>query len=254
MLKSVKPDLGTTTFINEKPVPDDWGREEKLEEKADGPQKKLGPSYWLNVILLFVVLLTSMHDYARNENLEEAFDAKAHQLVASMDDLAKSTALIAREDEQEIIFLKIVILNSKINKELGWEIAEAVQVQSDKYKRDSDLVLAMIRVESNFDPNAISSVGAEGLMQVMPQWKEQLAIEGDLKDIETNINYGLQILAFYSQMYKDIETALSAYNRGPGMIDYDLRTGQDPNRNGYAERVLTVYEELKKLSPKSSER
>jgi soluble lytic murein transglycosylase-like protein len=90
-------------------------------------------------------------------------------------------------------------------------------------------------------------MGAIGLMQVMPQWEKVLGIQGSLKDPEISIKYGLQVLGFYMEMYKDLEMALTAYNRGPGPVDMALMRGRDP-KNQYAPRVLKVYERLKKLS------
>jgi soluble lytic murein transglycosylase-like protein len=89
-------------------------------------------------------------------------------------------------------------------------------------------------------------MGAVGLMQVMPQWAKILGITEPLTDPETSIRFGLQILGFYKAMYKDLETALTAYNRGPGAVDFALMKGQNPH-NRYAPRVLKTYEELKTL-------
>ena len=57
----------------------------------------------------------------------------------------------------------------------------------------------------------------------------------------------LQVLSFYMEMYKDIEMALTAYNRGPGPVDMALMRGKDP-KNKYAPQVLKVYDRLKSLS------
>jgi soluble lytic murein transglycosylase-like protein len=110
--------------------------------------------------------------------------------------------------------------------------------------------LAIIAEESRFNPNAVSPVGAVGLMQVMPQWEKVLGISGSLKDPEVSIKYGLQVLGFYMEMYKDIEMALTAYNRGPGPVDMALMHGKDP-KNKYAPEVLKVFERLKKLGLKT---
>lgn len=148
---------------------------------------------------------------------------------------------------EDVIFLKALILKPDIDPELGRIIAKNVRRYSELYGRDSNLVLAMIAVESRFDPKAVSPMGAVGLMQVMPQWKKVLGITGDLSDPEVSIKHGLQILGFYGEMYKDLEMALTAYNRGPGPVDWALMRGQDP-KNKYAPRVLQTYERLKKLS------
>ena len=64
---------------------------------------------------------------------------------------------------------------------------------------------------------------------------------------DRNIKYGLQVLGFYLEMYQDLEMALTAYNRGPGPVDAALVKGRNPN-NGYAPKVLSTYERLKKLN------
>lgn len=154
---------------------------------------------------------------------------------------------IASGTAEQVIFLKILVLKPDIDLTLARNIARYTHHYAALYKRDPDLVLAIIAEESRFNPNAVSPVGAQGLMQVMPQWEKVLGISGSLKDPETSIKYGLEVLGFYMEMYKDIETALTAYNRGPGPVDMALMRGKDP-KNKYAPEVLKVYERLRKLS------
>lgn len=154
---------------------------------------------------------------------------------------------VASSSAEQVIFLKILILKPDIDLALARTIARNAHKYGALYKRDPDLVLAIIAEESRFNPDVISPVGAVGLMQVMPQWEKVLGIQGSLKDPETSIKYGLQVLGFYMEMYKDIEIALTAYNRGPGPVDMSLMRGKDP-KNTYAPKVLKVYERLKNLS------
>lgn len=154
---------------------------------------------------------------------------------------------LTREASQQEIFLKILVLKPDVSHDTARTIARHVHHYAELYGKDADIVLSIIAVESRFDPNAISPVGAVGLMQVMPQWQKILAITGNLKDPETSIRYGLQILGFYLEMYKDMEMALTAYNRGPGPVDMALMKGRDP-KNEYPGQVLKVYERLKKMS------
>lgn len=70
-------------------------------------------------------------------------------------------------------------------------------------------------------------------------------------DIGTNIRYGLQVLGVYQEMHQDLETALTAYNRGPGPVDNAMVKGKD-YRNGYAAKVLGVYERLKQLNVRTA--
>ncbi|HDZ56251.1 MAG TPA: lytic transglycosylase domain-containing protein [Pseudomonas xinjiangensis] len=85
-----------------------------------------------------------------------------------------------------------------------------------------DLVLAVIHVESLFDRYALSSVGAQGAMQVMPFWKHELGRpEDNLIDLSTNLRYGCTILKFYLDKEKgDIRRALGRYNGSLGSHKY----------------------------------
>ena len=157
---------------------------------------------------------------------------------------------VASSSAEQVIFLKILILKPDVDPALARAIAKHVHRYAGLYGKEPELVLAIIAIESRFDANAVSPVGAVGLMQVMPQWVKVLGISGSLKDPEVSIKYGIQVLGFYVEMYKDIEMALTAYNRGPGPVDAALMRGRDP-KNTYAPQVIKVYERLKKLNVSS---
>lgn len=101
-------------------------------------------------------------------------------------------------------------------------ILETVYTQATDKLLDPDLVLAVMHVESFFDPYAISSVGAQGLMQVMPFWRKELGRDQDnLTNIETNISYGTTILAYYIERAEgDLVDALARYNGSRGRLKY----------------------------------
>ena len=84
------------------------------------------------------------------------------------------------------------------------------------------LVMAVLDVESRFDPWAVSSAGAVGLMQVMPFWPEQLGMRRyQLTRAAANIHMGCAILRFYLQdERRDIRRALQRYNGSVGHRDY----------------------------------
>lgn len=88
-----------------------------------------------------------------------------------------------------------------------------------------DLVLALIHAESGFDRFAISSVGAQGLMQIMPFWKAELGRPQDnLTDTPTNLRYGCTILSYYLRKEKgDLSRALARYNGSLGKAHYPAR-------------------------------
>jgi len=85
-----------------------------------------------------------------------------------------------------------------------------------------ELVLALIHTESRFNRFAISSVGAQGMMQVMTFWKGELGREQDnLTDNATNLRYGCTILSYYLKKENgDLNRALARYNGSLGKTTY----------------------------------
>ena len=85
-----------------------------------------------------------------------------------------------------------------------------------------ELVLAVIEVESHFDRFAISRVGAQGMMQVMPFWKNEIGRADDNLTLNlTNFEYGSRILQFYLDREKgDLHRALARYNGSVGSRRY----------------------------------
>jgi soluble lytic murein transglycosylase-like protein len=186
--------------------------------------------------LVFIVYILSQFKWEGLPRLEalETEVQSLHQTVGRL------------QGEREV-FLRILILKQDIDLELARRIAHAVHEQARIFKRDPDFVLAIIKHESNFDPAAKSEVGALGLMQVMPHWLEVFGVEEDLTDITVSIKRGLQVYGFYEKTYNgSTEMALTAYNRGSWKVEEDIRLGNDP-LNGYAKKVLTIYERLKEM-------
>lgn len=105
------------------------------------------------------------------------------------------------------------------------ELLRAVHREAKQADLKPDLVLALIEVESSFDHFAISRAGAQGLMQVMPFWKDEIGRPSDnLTDIETNLRYGCRILQFYLQKEKgNWMEALARYNGSYGQYWYPER-------------------------------
>lgn len=102
---------------------------------------------------------------------------------------------------------------------------------------DPEVVLAVIEVESNFDRFAISRAGAQGLMQIMPFWLDELNRPDDnLFQIETNLRMGCTILRYYLDMEKgDMTRALARYNGSLGSHRYPLKV-YSALRNRWAQR------------------
>lgn len=89
----------------------------------------------------------------------------------------------------------IAEVNPALTKEQVCEIGKAVARYSAAYNLSPRLVMAVMIVESHGDIRAVSPMGAVGLMQVMPWWKDELRIAGDLYAIDANIMAGCFILS-----------------------------------------------------------
>ena len=122
----------------------------------------------------------------------------------------------------------------------------SVHYESTRAGLDSQIVLAVIQVESNFRKYAVSSAGARGFMQVMPFWVGLIGRRGDnLFDLRTNLRFGCAILKHYLDLEKgDLTRALARYNGSLGKPDY-------PNLVDRAMRLTWKYEQ-RPLNDKSA--
>jgi len=97
-----------------------------------------------------------------------------------------------------------------------------VHAEAKRAGIEPELVISLIHAESAFKRFAISSVGAQGLMQVMPFWKGEIGRPDDnLTTIETNLRYGCTILKHYIDKEKgNLIRALARYNGSLGKVKY----------------------------------
>lgn len=97
------------------------------------------------------------------------------------------------------------------------KIQAIISKYAEKYQISEALVKALIRVESGFNPHAVSKKGAKGLMQLMPV--HTVSKGADPFDAESNVNIGMGYLSRLLDKYGDIRLALAAYNAGEKAVD-----------------------------------
>ncbi len=136
---------------------------------------------------------------------------------------------------------------------------EFVETYTQQYGLEKSFVFAVIKCESGFDPNAVSPVGARGLMQIMPEtfhWlqtkTEETLVDDALFDPETSIRYGCLMLSILLRQFQTPHTAICAYHAGMGNVEKWLQNSQYsddgktlksvpfPATAQYADKVLRV--------------
>jgi soluble lytic murein transglycosylase-like protein len=119
-------------------------------------------------------------------------------------------------------------------------VVPLLEEASEANQIDHALLVGIVKVESTFRPEAVSRVGALGLMQVMPRNGDKLAC-GDLREPEANIACGVRVLKGFLRYYKDdIVYALSGYNAGFAQPNLARRQARLPKNRAYVEKVLAA--------------
>ncbi len=177
-------------------------------------------SLWVNKALsnLFVILtiaVSTMSGYAN------AVDQELKQALANA--VADADSFGDEFDAQVWLVDMSARLKRYVKKpEERLELLRMVHQEATRAQLSPELVISVIHVESAFNPYAVSYVGAQGLMQVMPFWKKELGRKGDnLINASTNLRYGCTILKHYLDREKgDWIRALARYNGSLGRTKY----------------------------------
>ena len=168
------------------------------------------------------MLVTSCSVYAGSQKYEEISLANRYELRQSLaSEVGSISSFRSAKQAVDWISYQSKNLAKRIpNEETRRQWLRMVHYEATRYSLDPDLVLALIEVESGFNRFAISHVGASGLMQVMPFWKDLIGDARDsLFDVRTNLRYGCIIL----KHYLDIENQ----NLTRGLARYNGSLGED---------------------------
>src|SRR5262245_21920813 len=121
-----------------------------------------------------------------------------------------------------------------------WEYDGLIGLTARQHEVEPALVKAVIAAESNFDPEAVSRKGAQGLMQLMPVTGTDLGLEDPFQPGD-NVRAGTRYLRTMLDRYGDMERAVAAYNAGPAAVDRYGGVPPYPETQAYVRRVLTYY-------------
>lgn len=124
------------------------------------------------------------------------------------------------------------------------EVRPLIELEASRHGLDPLLVEAVVRTESSYDPYAVSGVGAQGLMQLMPDTAALVGVSNPF-DPAQNIAGGTLYLSWQLQTFSgDVTMALAAYNAGPAAVQRWGGVPPYPETVEYVRRVLEQYRQL----------
>jgi soluble lytic murein transglycosylase-like protein len=136
---------------------------------------------------------------------------------------------------------KIMAANSRGHQASADEVDQSIVMAAARHNVDPNLVRAVIRVESNFNSNAVSRKGAMGLMQLMPKTARELRVKNPF-DPEQNVDAGVRHLKYLLENYNgDVNLTLAAYNAGEGAVRRNRGVPRFAETQDYVRRITNIY-------------
>ncbi len=156
----------------------------------------------------------------------------------------KSYGVLKQKNENAIHFAARTIPKEELRK--------LIEEISPQHGFESALPEAVVKAESEYDTMAVSSKGARGLMQLMPETADALGVE-DAHDPRQNLQGGIKYLRkLFDTYHGDIDLVAAAYNAGPGAVE--KYKGVPPYREtiDYVKKVRKYYNEFKERASRSA--
>jgi hypothetical protein len=166
--------------------------------------------------------------------------ANAASMEAARSAAAEVGQIFSRESYQSAN-AKIVAANFGGKQMSQGDIDAAIDMAAARHNVDPNLVRAVVKVESNFNPNAVSRKGAMGLMQLMPSTARQLKVRNPF-DPEQNVDAGVRHLKQLLESYGgDVKLTLAAYNAGSGAVARSAGIPRFAETQNYVRRITNLY-------------
>ena len=144
---------------------------------------------------------------------------------------------------------KIIAANAREHQASQEEIDASIVMAAARHNVDPNLVRAVVKVESNFNSNAVSRKGAMGLMQLMPSTARQLNVRNPF-DPDQNVDAGVRHLKQLLENYGgDVNLTLAAYNAGSGAVARSAGIPRYAETQNYVRRITNLYYGGFDLSP-----
>jgi len=136
---------------------------------------------------------------------------------------------------------RIVAANARGHQASAEEIDASIVMAAARHNVDPNLVRAVVKVESNFNSNAVSRKGAMGLMQLMPSTARSLNVKNPF-DPQQNVDAGVRHLKQLLENYGgDVNLTLAAYNAGSGAVARSSGVPRFAETQNYVRRITNLY-------------
>ena len=190
--------------------------------------------------------------YDHNDRQREAYSRRFSGLAGEVDTLRSEL-----KTQRRIYARMLTILDSSrtsMSKAQRGAFVETVFNESTKLYLNPMLVMAVMQLESNFQSNAVSSMGAVGMMQIMPSVGQKYARKAGVRwegaetllDPVSNVRIGIRYLKELMNIYEnDYQLGLEAYNRGPGGLEIAMEDGQVPDT--FSNHVMKLFFRFQKI-------
>jgi len=228
LIRTEHPPHGITDKRNGRLNAPGWAKIETIPKTVNRSNRSLSiPGISLKLVLFTIVFILSFHFPNFIPDLSQR-EQKIREILEVLERQPTGLANVTKE-----------------------ELAEVIYEEANRYNQDPKLILALIAIESEFHNWSVSEKGAKGLMQIMPYVAESLAQDlgiewsGDrtLFNPYLNIRMGIHYLSQLMLDFKDVRTALTAYNYGPTYVK-GLIERKERIPHNYYRKFLTAYQSI----------
>jgi len=206
-------------------------------------QPKRFQKWKVGLPLLVSLLLTNyvcadiyrLVDKKGNQHFAERQVTPSYRLILKSDSNTTSNSFNTQKRKN------VSVVHVPRNKTLQKKYHPIIVQAANEYHLESSFIHAVITAESSYQYNAVSSAGAQGLMQLMPETALRFGVN-DPFDPKQSIHAGTEYLYKLLQEFKSKELALAAYNAGEGTVRrYNKQIPPYPETEKYVDKVMGFY-------------